>query len=243
MLDYQELRELNYAEAYKCFIEEQEEHFIEMCFFSELIVHRCEVEDLRNTDIEIPREIFEGGWLILIDGASCSGKTTLAKKLGAKYPESINVVDVDLVCMEWIKRQIEKSPSLERKINILRHQDKLTDQFLLENFEEMVKGASIEGKTTIVVGCFMDIIYRALAGFTLGKYYKRTAFVTIQEGWSDMKYNMKQRELQFEGMGSESQIRQTEEQYVFFENVLNNEPNLLGIGADRSFIVNKKVKY
>ena len=58
-------------------------------------------------------EIYKGGWLIVLDGASCSGKSTMAKKIAEKFPETVEVIDVDYLFYGHI--YIEKQRSLLEK--------------------------------------------------------------------------------------------------------------------------------
>lgn len=95
--------------------------------------------------------------LILIDRCSLSGKSTFAYRLVKKIKG--NIVDIDLICKDWIDKQISKITNPIERFSFLTHMDALTDSYILENLENIIKDKSKKG-SVILVGCYMEPIYR-----------------------------------------------------------------------------------
>ncbi len=97
----------------------------------------------------------------------------------------------------------------------------------------------------MLVGCFLETIYRAFSGTTLGKYFDKVAIFTIYENMTTLKKYQESRESDFGNPGGkvlQEQIDETSKQYDFLTRVLNLQPFVLGFGADVSLIINSETK-
>lgn len=73
--------------------------------------------------------------MILIDGASLNGKTTLANRLAKNIDAT--VIDIDLICKDWLEEQLAKTKSPAEKFQLLLQMDKMTDIYILEILEKL----------------------------------------------------------------------------------------------------------
>lgn len=238
------MKKMSYAEAWEFFMKEERMGSREASDYLMYISHKSPVYDMRGIS-GIPEEIYKGGWLILLDGVSCSGKSTTAKKLAEKFPDTLEVVDIDYLLEDWLYQETAKISNKEEMVKFLRKYEKLTDEYLKLNLENIIASRAEDGKTIILAGCFLEFIYRALVGNTLGKYFEGVVFFTIYEEMNILSEYQKKREADFKNPGGEiplGQIEETSRQFKFLEQVLKLQPSALGLGADISFLINSKTK-
>ena len=100
--------------------------------------------------------------LILLDGSSLNGKTTFARRLARNI--NAQVVDIDIICKDWIDEQMESKNDMEKFFFLLKTNE-LTDIYILENLENIIRNKS--SNNVILVGSYMEIIYRAIICKTL----------------------------------------------------------------------------
>lgn len=233
MVKIEEMSKWNYATAWKFFSENAVNRYIPE---TELYVRSsrfCKTIDLRDCG-EAAESIYSAlrsKSLILMDGSSLNGKTTfsqrLAKRIGA------DIVDIDLICKDWIESQNVESKSPVERFRFLMDMDRLTDIYILENLEKIVKTKS--AKNVILVGAYMEVIYRAIIAKTLGKYFDQVVSIyCCAKSFKDVKMMHKQRVSQF-GYALDSD-EQLVREYNYAKRLLDNDAIMLGVGMDASFI-------
>ena len=180
-----------------------------------------------------------------MDGVSCSGKTTTAKKIAEQFPETVEIIDIDYLFGAWLQREAEKIPDKEERKFFVKKAEKQGDEYLKLNLENLVENRAKEGKTVIIVGCFLETIYRAVVGTVLGKYFEKVAIFTIYEDMATLKKYQENREADFNNPGGkvlQEQIDETSRQYSFLTQVINLQSFVLGFGADLSILIDNKTK-
>ena len=106
------MKKMNYAEAWEFFMKEKRMGSLEATDYLKYISRKSFVYDMRGKAITFD-ELYKGGWLIILDGVSCSGKSTTAKKIAEKFPETAEVIDVDYLFNAWLHREAEKIQNKE----------------------------------------------------------------------------------------------------------------------------------
>ena len=117
------------------------------------------------------REIYSRTF-ILIDGGSLQGKNTLANRI-AKQTNAI-VLDIDLLCRDWVDERLKKVQSQDEYMKIMLSLGKLTNKFIQDELENIVCQKSKLGRPVILVGRYLELLYRAIIARTLGKYFEKT---------------------------------------------------------------------
>ena len=176
--------------------------------------------------------------LIFVDGASLNGKTTFATRL-AKQIDGI-LVDIDLVCVEWLNSQLQRCKTRQQIMQVLVCSNKATDEYLLNNLENLISNYSKEGKPVILVGYYVEVIYRGVVARTLGKYFENIVSLFCCElNFHKVEQFMKIRESEFLTKARREDILA---QYLLAQKRINLEGGrLLGFGMDHSFVVNSTV--
>ena len=237
------MKKMNYSEAWEYFMESKKMGSQEAMDYIKYIAQKTFVYDMRGKSITSD-EIYKGGWLIVLDGASCSGKSTMAKKIAEKFPETVEVIDVDYLFYGHIYREAEKF-TIEEWMNFWKNVEKQGNEYLKLNLENLISNRAQEGKTVILVGCFLETIYRAFIGTILGKYFENVAFFTIYEEIETLKKYQENREADFNNPGGKilmEQIEETSKQLSFLKQVIAEQPVVLGCGADLSILINHDTK-
>lgn len=244
MPNLKKLKKMNYAEAWEFFLENQRMGSPEATDYLKYISRKSFVYDVRGKAIPLD-ELYKGGWLIVMDGVSCSGKTTTAKNIAKQFPETVEVIDIDYLFGAWLHREAEKIPNKEERKVFVKNAEKKGDEYLKLNLENLVENRAKEGKTLILVGCFLETIYRAIVGTVLGKYFDKVAIFTIYEDMATLKKYQENREADFNNPGGkvlQEQIDETSRQYSFLTQVINLQSFVLGFGADLSILIDNKTK-
>ena len=78
MPSLKKMKKMNYAEALEFFMENERMGSPEATDYLKYISRKSFVYDMRGKEITSDG-IYEGGWLIILDGVSCSGKSTIIK--------------------------------------------------------------------------------------------------------------------------------------------------------------------
>lgn len=238
------MKKMNYAEAWEFFIKEERMGSPEAIDYLKYISRKSLVYDARGEAITF-RELYKGGWLIILDGVTCSGKSTTAKKIAEEFPETVEIIDVDYLFGAWLQREAEKINNKEAQKDFLRKAEKQGDEYLKLNLENLVANRAKEGKTVIIVGCFLETIYRAFLGTIFGRYFDGVAIFTVYEEFEILEKYMKSREKDFDNPSGKvlmEQVDETVRQFSFLKQVVNFQQFALGFGADISFIINRKTK-
>ena len=244
MPNLKKMKRMNYAEAWTFFMENKRMGAPEAMDYLKYISRKTFVDDVRGKAIPFD-ELYKGGWLIIVDGVSCSGKTTTAKKIAEQFPETVEIIDIDYLFGAWLQREAEKIPNKEERKFFVKKAEKQGDEYLKLNLENLVENRAKEGKTVIIVGCFLETIYRAVVGTVLGKYFEKVAIFTIYEEMETVNKYIEKRENTFGNPGGTllaKQISETSRQISFLKRVIDTQSFVLGFGADKSFIINNETK-
>lgn len=167
---------------------------------------------------------------ILIDGSSLNGKTTFAKRLSQVI--NAEVVDIDLICKDWVDEQLKRMDGFKRML-FLSNFDELTDKYILNNLEYIIKAKS--KNNVILVGSYLEVVYRSIIARTLGKYFNQTISIyCCSRDFADVEMMLKKRD---EEMGSVPGAReQIFQEYEYSKILLKQDGIALGLGMDASFI-------
>lgn len=244
MPSLKKMKKMNYAEALEFFMENERMGSPEATDYLKYISRKSFVYDMRGKEITSDG-IYEGGWLIILDGVSCSGKSTIAKKIGKKFPETVEVIDIDYLFSAWVHREAEKITRGDEKNIFLNKIEKQGDEYLKLNLENIIANRARDGKTVVLVGCFLETIYRAFLGTIFEKYFENVAIFTIYEEMTTLKEYQESREEDFGNPGGkvlQEQVDETSKQYSFLKQVISLQPFVLGFGADVSFLINSETK-
>ena len=244
MPSLKKMKKMNYAEALEFFMGKGRMGSPEAMDYLKYISRKTFVYDMRGKEISF-NEIYKGGWLIILDGVSCSGKSTTAKKIAENFPETAEVIDVDYLFNAWLHKEAENITSEEEKRIFLNRAKKQGDDYLKLNLENLIANRAEEGKTVVLVGCFLETIYRAFLGTIFGRYFDKVAIFTIYEEMATLKKYQESRETNLNNPGgkvSPEQIDETSKQYDFLTKVINLQQFVLGFGADVSLIINSETK-
>lgn len=239
MANIEEMNKWSYLEAWKFFTKNAFNRFIPETELYLRSLNFCVTKDIRddkNAD-KIILESLNKKSLILIDGCSLNGKTTLGKRLSNHIQASI--VDIDLICKEWIEQYLVKSTNPIDKFSFINEMDKLTDVYILENLEKIIKEKSQKGNV-ILVGCYMELIYRSIIVKTLGKYFDQVVSIyCCAKSFNEIIKMKKKRDIEF-GFSGETD-EEILNQYIYSKNLLEYEGIMLGLGMGASFITDNSV--
>lgn len=235
-----EMTNWNYKKAWSFFCENAYNRLIPETEIYIRSLPKVETEDIRG-DINAKDRILKSidkKTLILIDGASLNGKTTLANRL-AKNIGATTVIDIDLICKDWLDEQLAKTKSTAEAFQLLLQMNEMTDIYILENLEKIVKKHSQKGNV-ILVGCYMEVIYRAIITRTLGKYFEQTISIyCCAKKFKDVVKMKKLRDKEFGCSGTT--LESIEEQYKYSKRLTDGGGFMLGFGMAYSYIVDNTV--
>ena len=176
MFNIEEMNKWSYAEAWQFFTSNALKQYIPE---SELYVRSLKISktiDIRNNNNARNKilESIKPKTLLLFDGSSLNGKTTFAERLAQTI--DAQVVDSDIICKKWIDEQIKNKNVIERFL-FASNVNELTDRYILKNLEKIIKEKS--NKTVILVGSYLEVIYRSIIVKTLGKYFERVVHLLL----------------------------------------------------------------
>lgn len=235
-----DLTTLNYKDAWKYFSKHTANQPVEEATEYIVTLRRALTTDLRKKQQakETILSAIKPKTLILVDGGSLNGKTTFANRL-AKQIDAI-VVDVDLVCLEWLNSQLQRCKTKRQTMQVLLNSGKVTDEYLLNSLESLISSYSKEGKSVILVGCYLEIIYRSIVAKTLGNYFDNIVSLFCCElDFHKVESFMEKRANE---SGTLVQKDGVVEQYLLAKKRVNEEGGrLLGFGMNASFVVNSTV--
>lgn len=234
------ITKLNYKEAWEYFFKNTVNQPIEEATKYLATLRRALTADVRKEE-QAKEKILSTitpRTLIFVDGASLNGKTTFATRL-AKQIDGI-IVDIDLVCVEWLNSQLQRCKTRQQIMQVLVCSNKATDEYLLNNLENLISNYSKEGKPVILVGYYVEVIYRGIVARTLGKYFENIVSLFCCElNFHKVEQFMKIRESEFLTKARREDILA---QYLLAQKRINLEGGrLLGFGMDHSFVVNSTV--
>ena len=239
MANIEEMAKWNYSRAWKFFTENAFSGLIPETVLYLRSLSLCPTVDVRgcsNAREKILNSL-KDKTLILIDGASLNGKTTFAMRLVKQTNAS--VVDIDLLCKDWIEAQIATITNPAQKISFMMNIDRLTNVYILESLERIIRENSKKG-SVILVGSYMELIYRSIIVRTLGKYFDQVVSIyCCAFTWEEVKNMKDKREKEF-GFSGETDT-QILEQYNYSKRLLENNGIVLGLGMTASFIADNSV--
>lgn len=178
--------------------------------------------------------------LILIDGPSCNGKSTLAKRL-ANHVDA-EIVDIDMICKSYIEEKLNSAKSPIEKILMIQKLDIESDIYLLNNLESIIKRKAKLNKPVILVGMYLEVVYRSIIAKVFGKYFDTTISLFCYENtFEDVKKLIKARIIEFK-KELPLEYERCRNQYIYAKRLLvNGNSSYLGYGMSASFIVNTTV--
>ncbi len=233
-----EMNKWNYAKAWKFFTENACNRLIPESKLYVRSMDLCQTIDIRN-DKDAREKILASikcKTLILIDGATLNGKSTFAERLA--HIIGATIVDIDIICKDWIEEQHAKITDPMQKMLFLMDMDKNTDIYILQNLERIIKDKS--NGNVILVGSYMEVIYRTIIAKTLGKYFDQVVSIyCCAQNFTDIKMMHKKRVAQF-GFELESEEELISE-YNYSKTLLDYNGIMLGVGMAASFIADISV--
>ena len=249
-----EVREMNYWQATSYFVDGM--HYtddVAIKYMQEEVFHGV-VYDVRGQEIDekVMRDIGKGGYFVLVDGLSCTGKTSFAEMLKKRY--DVEVMDIDYLSAEYARRVINykfsRFPVSMRaymKENFTKIFEMETDNYIHSVFEQDVKKAAKTGKTVVVVGMYLDIITRAVVADKLGKYCKSTVGFVFHEDWETIIRREKERDIKYGTKDvSKQAIERDKKPYEYMQKALNPENGWISAfacGYRYTFICNHGTKF
>ena len=176
---------------------------------------------------------------ILVDGGSLNGKSTTANRI-AKHVNGI-VLDVDLLCKDWLEEQLKSARTPVECFFILQNYNKLTDDFLLNELENIVCQNSTLERPIFLVGQYLEVIYRSVIARTLGKFFDKTvSLLCCENSFKIVEQHLAKRNEEFST--NLPGIREMcLEKYRTALLLIRDNSHFLGMGMDASFIVNSDV--
>ena len=198
--------------------------------------------DLRSNyeSREIILRSISSSTLILIDGASGNGKTTFGKRL-SKFIGA-ELIDIDILCIEAFNQLISKS---NKKFGIKDYNyfDEYTDEYLLDNLESIIARKSESGKPVILVGLYLEPLYRAVISKTLGKYFKNIVSIfCCEKTFKKVEKMLIERNKKFFSLIEGFDMNLCKAQYMkAIELIENNNSMALGLGMDYSYVIDSTV--
>lgn len=198
----------------------------------------CLTEDLRCDEHAREKILaaFQRKSLVLIDGASLNGKSTLAQRLSKV--SNVSVVDIDIICQDWIEKQLANCSNSFSRIAFFFNIEALTDEYIYNNLERIIKEKSGKG-SVVLVGSYMQLITRAIISKTLGKYFDQVVSIyCCAKTFDEVKVMKRKREQQFGYAATDEQVL---EEYNYAKQLLENNGIVLGLGMNYSFISDNSV--
>lgn len=235
-----DLTSLNYKEAWKYFSTDTAKQPIGEATEYIVALRRAQTIDLRKEEQAKERILgaIKPKTLILVDGCSLNGKTTFANRL-ARQINAI-VVDVDEVCLKWVNSQLQRCRTRRQVMQVLINAGRATDEYLLNCLEDLISSYSKEGKSVILVGYYVEIIYRSIVAKTIGSYFDNTVSLFCCElDFHKVEQFMEKRANEGESLTSREEIL---EQYLLSKKRVDTEGGrLLEFGMNYSFVVDSGV--
>lgn len=237
MVTIQEMEGWNYEKAWGFFKMFAGKYIPELSLYVRSL-EPCKTVDIREDSCARQRilDVINSKTLILIDGSSSSGKSTFANRLANKT--GAKVIDIDIICMEWFDKQLKNKNQIEQMMLVLK-MNELTDKFILENLEKIIEKES--SNSVILVGAYLDVIYRTIIAKTLGKYFEKVVSIYLcAKDSEEVKMMHRQRCNQFGSdlVQAESKIL---EHYEYSKRLLVQNGIWLGFGMTASFIADISV--
>lgn len=242
MVSIEEMREWNYRKIYNFFFtnassnehpEEQSQYVMDQ--------KGCKTVDMRDKHfpIRLLERFVNGSMLIIVDGASFSGKRDFAKKIASINPH-VAIVDIEELTRLWLEEREKTMNPITRSFQNLNLEQK-RNEYLAENLENIVMQASENGeKTVILVGVFLGMMKRLIVADKIGRYFKKVVSVVLQESMDVILSRVEKGKNLYPVQPTDSQIDRVRWEAAYVDELTTSPEmkKLLGICADYSFIVN-----
>lgn len=249
-----QLRQLNYKQAWNMFLDRKDRFFNEdgsvkpeyeklANAYIENITPKGIVQDCREGTIDkaqIQRFVNEG-FLFVYTGASCSGKTTNAKKFAKAF--NIEVVDIDEFFQEYLKKGLGKCKNEKKREKFLRKAGGESDFYIRDHLESEILRKSDNGKKSLVlVGGFLELIFRSIVRYTLGKHFNGVVNLMVVEDWNTLA---KRQEMRLTQSGNyQMEVRAyygLRREFLIVESLID-EQMLCGYGGDYVYIIKSETE-
>lgn len=234
MYTMEEMNNWDYATALEFFNKNAVGQYIPETQMYVESLKKCKTIDIRN-DADAREKILQSlksKSLILMDGSSLNGKSTFAKRLARMI--DAEVVDIDMLCIEWLEKERQGKSRIE-VLEIAYKLNELTDLYLLNNLENIIKEKST--KSVILVGAYLEVIYRSIIAKTLGKYFDQVvSLYCCAKRMIDLKFFMRKRDEEFGSATNPIMETKIIEDYKYAKRLLASDGIALGIGMAASFI-------
>ena len=242
MKTIQEMNNWTYKKAWQFFTENAVNNYIpEAPLYVEgleKMSKTIDVRDDKNARSKILKSIKNKKTLVLIDGSSLNGKSTFARRI-VNNLNGAEIVDIDLICKDYMDQHLQQLKNPLERYYFLSQADKLTDIYILDNLEKMIKEKS--SNTVILVGCYLEVMYRAIISKTLGKYFEQIVSIyCCAKTFKEVEMLIKERDKEFGKEDKELEI-QIYIDYEYSKQLLADGGSMLGIGMDASFIADTSV--
>lgn len=195
----------------------------------------------KNEHHELTQELTSTQCFIIIDGPSNSGKSTFARRLANAI--NAEIVDIDLLCYDYLQNRINQCKNYMEVLMAYHNIDQETDEFILNNLEDIIAEKAKKSKTVILVGMYLEPIYRCILARTLGKYFKRTvSLFCLEYCFGEIQKMQRSRANEFGGKTMPGEIEKLHRQYMLAKEFASMEDGkILAAGVDSSYLVNTTV--
>ena len=189
---------------------------------------------------ELDAILKDGTALIVIDGATCSGKKPCADKIAQKYGAVI--VDIYLLKNCWCQNRKRQSAYPEL-IETTEEAEKDFQTHLNQILEEIVIKASKDGaKSVVLVGCFLDMMSRVVVADKIGRHFDNVISIMMQESIDFILQTLSQQKKKMDPRVKGMSPDKVRWEAAYVDELCEDPRNrtLLGIGADYSCIANER---
>lgn len=245
MKNLAEMQNWTYREAHEYFEKDRKNYSEIREYLKDLkLVPTIDLRNLQKKSdaVEEIIESINNRTFILIDGASQNGKTTFAKRL-AKKVDGI-VLDIDWLCKEWIDQELIKAKDQVEYFKIVSNMGPLTDEYLLRELENIICQKSKMNKPVILVGMYLDLIFRTIIFRSFGqRYFKKiVSILCFEDSFEKVEYFIERRKKKFDVITAPGERERCLAQYNIVRDIVNNQDgSFLGLGVDNSFIINSDI--
>lgn len=196
----------------------------------------------RSSHEELTKELKSAKTFVLVDGPSNSGKSTFAQRLAMAV--DAEVVDIDGLCAEYILNSVQNCKSKQEYVNTLLRMNSETSEYIKSKLEDIVKTKAKEGKTVILVGMYIDTIYRCILSNTIGKrYFDRTvSLFCLEQSFTRIERMIESRNSEFNMKKIHGEYQKVQEQYNLAKEIAEEDNGIfLTFGMNSSYLVSTRV--
>lgn len=245
MKTLEEMNNWSYKEAFYFFNNNAVQQFIPESREYVMSLRPCVTMDLRegnkySLDTKKSCDIILGAitsqTLILVDGNSASGKSTFSKRLAKKL--DAEVLDIDLMCKDFIEESIANCKNEFERMVVLMKMEQATDELIYNELEKRIAEMSKLNKPVILVGMYLEAIYRSVVVKTLGRYFQNVVSIfCLEKSFKIVEKMIKSRREEFKEQirGERKRVLEEYERASFLANEADGI--WLSLGMRYSFII------